>query len=87
MGAMGFSTAFVLGVGFCETLLLGLAAFLPAVVIGSVILVALQAATHMPAAPTLLLLLKVLGIVLLMCGFCALSVALRIARAQPTDLF
>lgn len=87
MGAMGFSTAFVLGVGFCETLLLGLAAFVPAVAIGSVILLALQAATHMPAAPTLLLVLKVLGIVLLMCGCCALSVALRIARAQPTDLF
>jgi putative ABC transport system permease protein len=87
LGAMGFSTAFVLGVGFCETLLLGLAAFLPAIAIGSAILWGLAAATHMPAAPSLALLLKVLGIVLAMCALCGLSVARRIAAAQPANLF
>jgi putative ABC transport system permease protein len=87
LSAMGFGTRFVLGVGFCETFLLGLAAFLPAMLIGAIILQALQWATHLPAAATPGLVLKVLGIVLVMCGFCAASVGRRIARAQPANLF
>ncbi|MBN9589538.1 MAG: hypothetical protein BGN85_10430 [Alphaproteobacteria bacterium 64-11] len=87
LSAMGFGAPFVLGVGFCETFLLGMAAFLPAMLVGALILQLLEWATHLPAAATPGLILKVLGIVLVMCGFCAASVARRIARAQPANLF
>jgi putative ABC transport system permease protein len=87
LSAMGFGTPFVLGVGFCETFLLGMAAFVPAVLVGAAILQVLQWATHLPAAATPGLMLKVLGIVLMMCAFCAASVGRRIARAQPASLF
>jgi putative ABC transport system permease protein len=87
LSAMGFGTRFVLGVGFCETFLLGLAAFLPAVLVGAAILQALEWATHLPAAATPGLIAKVLVIVLVMCGLCAASVGRRIARAQPANLF
>lgn len=87
LSAMGFGAPFVLGVGFCETFLLGMAAFLPAMLVGAMILQVLEWATHLPAAATPGLILKVLGIVLVMCGICAASVARRIARAQPANLF
>jgi len=84
---MGFGASFVLGVGFCETLLLGLAAFLPAAIIGAAILEGLEWATHLPTRPSPGLLLELLGIVLLMCLLCGATVARRIARAQPASLF
>jgi hypothetical protein len=55
--------------------------------VGAVILQALEWATHLPAAASPSLVLKVLAIVLVMCGFCATSVGRRIARAQPANLF
>ena len=87
LSAMGFSRVFVLGVGFCETLFLGLAAFLPAMVTGAAILQLLQAATHLPAAVTPMLVLEVFLIVMAMCGICAVSVLRRIASARTTSLF
>jgi putative ABC transport system permease protein len=87
LGAMGYSAPFVWGVGFCESFLLGLAAFLPAAVIGAIILEGLELTTHLPAQPDLGLWLELLGIVLLMCALCGISVAHRIARAQPASLF
>ena len=87
LGAMGYGASFILGVGFCETFLLGLAAFLPAAVIGGVILEGLELATHLPSWPDLGLWLELLAIVLLMCTLCGVSVAQRIARAQPASLF
>jgi putative ABC transport system permease protein len=87
LGAMGYGAPFVWGVGFCESFLLGLAAFLPAAVIGAVILEGLQLTTHLPALPDLSLWLELLGIVLLMCALCGISVAHRIAKAQPASLF
>jgi putative ABC transport system permease protein len=87
LGAMGYGPPFILGVGFCETFLLGLAAFLPAAVIGGLILEGLELATHLPSWPDLGLWLELLAIVLLMCAFCGISVARRIARAQPASLF
>jgi len=87
LAAMGYGALFILGVGFCETFLLGLAAFLPAAVIGAVILEGLELTTHLPALPDLSLWLELFGIVFLMCALCGISVAQRIARAQPTSLF
>ena len=85
---MGYrSAAFILGVGFCETFLLGLAAFLPAAVIGGIVLEGLELVTHLPAWPDLGLWLELLAIVLFMCALCGISVAQRIARAQPASLF
>jgi putative ABC transport system permease protein len=87
LSAMGFSRVFVLGVGFCETLFLGLAAFLPAMLSGAIILQLLQRATHLPAAVTPILLLEVFAIVMVMCIICAISVLRRIAGAKTTSLF
>ena len=87
LSAMGFSRIFVLGVGFCETFFLGLAAVLPAMFAGGLILQVLQSATHLPAAVTPLLLLQVFAIVMAMCAICAISVLRRIAGAKSTSLF
>ncbi len=87
LGAMGYRAPFILGVGFCETFLLGMAAFLPAAVIGGAVLAGLELVTHLPAWPDLGLWLELLSIVLLMSALCGVSVAQRIARAQPASLF
>jgi len=87
LAAMGYSATFILGVGFCETFLLGLVSFLPAAVIGGIILEGLELTTHLPAWPDFRLWLELLGIVLLMCALCGISVAQRIARAEPASLF
>jgi putative ABC transport system permease protein len=87
LAAMGYGASFILGVGFCETFLLGFVAFLPAAVLGGVILEGLELTTHLPVWPDFGLWLELLGIVLLMCALCGISVAQRIARAQPASLF
>jgi putative ABC transport system permease protein len=87
LGAMGYGAPFILGVGLCETFLLGLAAFLPAAVFGALILEGLELATHLPTRPGLGLLFTLLGIVLLMSALCGITVAQRISRAQPASLF
>jgi putative ABC transport system permease protein len=87
LSAMGFSRLFVLGVGFCETLFLGLAAFLPALVTGALVLQAVESMTHLPAAMTPLLLAEIFAVVMAMCVLCAISVLRRIAGAKSTSLF
>ncbi|MBV9550938.1 MAG: hypothetical protein JO256_14815, partial [Alphaproteobacteria bacterium] len=87
LAALGFSPTFVLGVGFCETLLLGLAAFLPAALMGAAILAGLNAVTQVPTTVGPHILIEVLLIVLLMCLLCGISVAGRIACAEPARLF
>jgi putative ABC transport system permease protein len=87
LSAMGFSRLLVLGVGFCETLFLGLAAFLPALLCGAVILQVLESMTHLPAAMTPMLLAEIFAVVMIMCALCAISVLRRIAGARTTSLF
>lgn len=85
--AMGFSIAFVLGVGLCETALLAIAAFVAALAAGSVLLAAVQWSTHLETAVSASLAAGVLAIVLCMCFVSGFAVVRRIAKADPAELY
>jgi putative ABC transport system permease protein len=87
LGAMGFSPAFIFGVGVCETVFMGLSAYLPALAIAMLMLGAVNMETHLPVQVSAWLATRVLFIVILMSALCSLSVSRRIRRAQPVSLF
>lgn len=85
--AMGFDRVFVFGIGVAESILMALIAFLPALLAGAVILLAVRFATHIPTALTLALTLKVLVIVLAMAAAAAAAALQRVARLDPAELY
>jgi putative ABC transport system permease protein len=85
--AMGFDRIFVFGIGVAESILMALIAFLPALLAGAVILLAVRFATHIPTALTLALTLKVLAIVLAMAMAAAAAALQRVARLDPAELY
>jgi len=85
--AMGFSPAYVLGIGASEAAMLAFGAFVPAIVLSAAILLVIERATHLPTAVTPGLAITVLAIALPMC-LLSVAVALRrIARAAPAELY
>lgn len=87
LSAIGFAPEFVLGVGLCETVFLGLAALLPALAVAEAILGTIAFKTHLPTNLTPGVVLDVVGVVAIMCALCAASVVYRIRRADPASLF
>lgn len=87
LSAMGFSPTFIFGAGVCETVLMGLAAYCPALIVSTLLLGLVELETHLPAQVSLWLAARVLFIVILMSVLCSLSVSRRIRRARPVSLF
>jgi putative ABC transport system permease protein len=85
--AIGFGPRFVFGVGLIETAILAMGAYIPAIVLGSGLLYAVEHTTHLPTVVTVALAARVLFVVLAMCLLAAIAVAYRIARADPVDLY
>ena len=85
--AMGFNTEFVFGIGIVEAGLMALAAFVPAVIAGWLLLLAVERATHLPTALTLDLMLRVLAIVFAMTLVSAGFALRRLVRADPASLY
>lgn len=85
--AIGFGPSFVFGVGLVQMLVLALCAFGLAILGGWGLLVMVERATHLPTMVTVPLVASVLLLVLAMCLFAAIAVAVRIARADPVDLY
>jgi putative ABC transport system permease protein len=87
MKAMGFAQSFVFGVGVIESVLMALAAFVPAFFAAALILLLVDVLTHFPTAISPALILEVLGIVLLMALVSAAIAVRRIAHADPAELY
>ena len=85
--AIGYSSAFVLGVGLCETFGLVLSAFVPALLVGAVLLGIAQWTTHLQTAVTPYLVVRILFIVLCMCFVSGITVVRRIVQADPAELY
>ena len=85
--AMGFGPEFVFGVGMLEALLLAGGAFVIAAGATALILATVQAATHLPAGITFVLLGSTLLVVLTMAVLAVASVIQRIAKADPAELY
>jgi putative ABC transport system permease protein len=87
MKAMGFSPLYVFGVGAFEAAMLAFGAFVPALLVSTLILFWIERATHLPTAVTPLLALTVMAIALPMCLLSAAVALRRIARAAPAELY
>ena len=87
MKAMGFSPAFVLGIGLCEILGTALCAFLAALLVSAVILGGVERLVHMATAVSMVLAISVLGIVLAMCLTASVAVVRRIWQADAAELY
>jgi putative ABC transport system permease protein len=85
--AMGFNAGFVYGVGMLEAGLMAVAAFVPALIAGWLILVSVERATHLPTALTLDLALRVLAIAFAMTLVSAGLALRRLDRADPANLY
>jgi putative ABC transport system permease protein len=87
MKAMGFSPAYVFGVGAFEAAMLALGAFVPAIAASAAVLFVIERTTHLPTAVTPVLALSVMAIALPMCLLSAVVALRRIARAAPAELY
>ena len=70
-----------------QMLVLAVCAFGLAILGGWALLLLVERATHLPAMVTVSLVASVLLLVFAMCLFAAIAVAVRIARADPVDLY
>ncbi|MGH6877656.1 MAG: ABC transporter permease [Rhizomicrobium sp.] len=85
--AMGSSPAFVYGIGVTQSVLVGLGALVPALLMGGVVLWFIQLRTHLDTAIGFALLGKMLAITL-GASICAAAAVLgRVQRADPAALY
>ena len=85
--AVGFSPAFIYGIGIVQATVLGLAGLVPATIGAGVVLALVQYLTHLPTALSLSLVGLALAVSLALSLFAAACVLLRIERADPAELY
>ena len=85
--AMGSSPAFVYGIGITQSILVGVAGLLPALLVGGFVLWYIEYRTHLEAAIGLVLLEKMLAITFAASICAAAAVLGRVLRADPAALY
>lgn len=85
--AMGYPQSFFLGIVFEEALILAILGFVPGIIVGTGILVAMKAATNLPLAMTLDMAVMVFFGTLIACSISGAVATRRLVSADPADLF
>jgi len=84
---MGYPQSFFLGIVFEEALILAILGFVPGIIVGTGILVAMKAATNLPLAMTLDMAVMVFFGTLIACSISGAVATRRLVSADPADLF
>jgi putative ABC transport system permease protein len=87
MKAMGYTHRYLSGVVVMEATILGLAGFLPAVVLSQQLYGLARQATMLPMALEPVRAIEVLGLTLVMCWMSALIAMRKLRAADPADVF
>jgi putative ABC transport system permease protein len=85
--AMGAAPWFVHGIAAAQAVLLGLGGLLPALVLGGAVLWYIEFRTHLETALGLTLFAKMLAIACVTALCAAMTVVMRVQRADPAALY